>query len=108
VESKYLKLTKYLVLGESVKNAFHGVKLPKYLFLIILLFCSGCSCFSDKRIVVKSKPEPIDNRQRWLVLAPLIKQHFKTDMTVAEIAAELALQEYYLNINQSSSGQGKR
>jgi hypothetical protein len=82
--------------------------MKKTITVIIVLGILCGSCFSDKRITIKSTPEPIDNRQRWLVLAPLIKKHFKTDMTVKEIAAELALQEYYLNINQSSSGQGKR
>ena len=48
MESKRLKVAKYLVRGESVKFAFHGVLLPSYLFLIIL-FCSGCSWFADHR-----------------------------------------------------------
>jgi len=94
VESRILKYAKYRVLGES-KNAFHGV-LPLCLFSII--FISGCSWFADNRIVIKPESlEPIDNKQRWLLLAPYIKKHFKTDMTVAEIAAELSYQEYLLN-----------
>ena len=92
VESKSLKYAKYLELGESV-IAFRGVLLP--LFLSIILTISGCSWFADNRIV--EKPEPVDNRDRWKALAPFVKKHFKTDMTVEEIAAELALQEYLLN-----------
>ena len=67
--------------------------MKKIVALIILCgILSGCSWFADKRVVVK--PEPVDNRDRWKALAPFIKKHFKTDMTVEEIAAELAYQEY--------------
>jgi len=44
---------------------------------------------------VKPRPKPVDNKQKWLALAPIIKKHYKTDMTTKEIAAELSLQEYY-------------
>lgn len=68
------------------------MKNRRMLLIPFLLLLSGCSLFSDKRIVVKSKP--IDNRNRWKALAPFVKNHFKTDMTVKEIAAELAYAEY--------------
>lgn len=69
----------------------------KNILIILLLLLSGCAWFEDKRIVVK--PEPVDNRDRWLVLAPYIKEHFDTgDMTVEEIAAELAWAEYKLSL----------
>jgi len=92
VESIITKFAKYLVRGKSY-DAFHGVLLASYLTFIIII--SGCSWCADKRVVVK--PEPVNNRDRWKVLAPFIKQHFITDMTVEEIAAELAYQEYLLN-----------
>ena len=99
VESKKLKYAKILVLGGPI-NAFHGVlKLPLYLSLILLI--SGCSWFADKRIVVK--PPPVDSRDRWKALAPFVKNHFKTDMTINEIAAELAYAEYLLNKENPSS-----
>ncbi len=64
---------------------------------LISLLLTGCSLFEDKRIVVK--PEPVDNRDRWLVLAPYIKEHFDTgDMTIEEIAFELAYAEYKLSL----------
>ena len=37
---------------------------------------------------------PVDNRLKWQAVAPFIKKHFKTDMGVKEIAAELSYQEY--------------
>ena len=92
MESRVINYAKYQVLGES-KNAFHGV-LPLCLFFIIAI--SGCVWFADNRVV--EKPEPVDNRDRWKALAPFIKNHFQTDMTLKEIAAELAYQEYLLSI----------
>ena len=116
MESKKLKLTKYLVLGESLRNAFHGVLLPKYLFLIILIFCSSCTLFSDSRIIVKPIPVVdnyriwLDNYNRWMILAYQCEKHFDTTgWTTEEIAAELSLQEYYLESKSDPlrSGQGK-
>ena len=45
-------------------------------------------------IVKKPVTKPDDNREKWRALAPFVKKHFKTDMTVKEIAAELSYQEY--------------
>lgn len=72
-------------------------QMKKILIIILIsLLLTGCS-FEDKRVVVK--PEPVDNRDRWLVLAPYIKEYFDTgDMTVEEIAAELAWAEYKLSL----------
>lgn len=42
----------------------------------------------------KPKPSPITSRQKWMALAPHVKRHFKTDMTLKEIAAELSYAEY--------------
>ncbi len=53
--------------------------------------------FGQKAIETKSKPKPIDYNQRWLMLAPHIKKHFKTDMTTKEIAAELSYQKYLMD-----------
>jgi len=47
-------------------------------------------------VSVKPRYKPVDNKQRWLALAPFIKERYKTDMTVKEIAAELAYQEYLM------------
>ena len=67
------------------------------ILIILLLLLSGCSWFEDKRIVVK--PEPVDNMDRWLMLAPLIKKHFDTgDKTLDEIAVMLAWAEYKLSL----------
>jgi len=60
----------------------------------VLALVAGCAWFADKRVIVK--PEPVDNRDKWKALAPFIKNHFQTDMTVEEIAAELAYQEYLM------------
>ena len=69
----------------------------KKILIITLLLLSGCSWFEDKRIVVK--PEPVDNKDRWMVLAPYIKEHFDTgDMTIEEIAFELAYAEYNMSL----------
>jgi len=65
-----------------------------FFVLFAILVLAGCNIFADKRVVVK--PEPVDTRDRWKVLAPFIKEYFETDMTVEEIAAELAYQEYIL------------
>lgn len=62
------------------------------LFCVVLAM-AGCCWFEDKRAIVK--PEPVDIRDRWKILAPFIKAHFDTgDMTLEEIAAELAYQDY--------------
>jgi len=72
------------------------IKIIKYtLCLLLILFLSGCSWFADNRVVVK--PEPVDIRNRWKILARFIKQRYPTEMTLEEIAAELAYQEYLLN-----------
>ena len=99
MESIITKFTKYLVRGKSY-DAFHGVLLASY--LILILFISGCSLFSDNRIVVKPPPVDniqrwIDNRNRWMILAYHVEKHFDTaGWTIEEIATELSLQEYYL------------
>lgn len=64
--------------------------------ILIISLLSGCSWFEDKRVVVK--PEPVDNRDRWKVLAIFIKSNNPTDMTVEEIAAELAYAEYKMSL----------
>ena len=52
---------------------------------------------------IQTKPKvrpPMTNRQeneKWKMLAPFVKRHFKTDMTEKEIAAELAYQSYLKN-----------
>ena len=67
----------------------------KKTLLILLLLLSGC--FQDKRVVIE--PKPVDNRDRWIVLAPYIKKHFDTgDKTIKEIAFELAYAEYKLSL----------
>ncbi len=40
------------------------------------------------------------DRDRWHVLAMMIKERYQTDMTVKEIAAELSYQEYLLSIEK--------
>ena len=68
----------------------------KLIIILISLLLTSCS-FEDKRIVVK--PEPVDNMDRWLMLAPLIKKHFDTgDKTLDEIAIMLAWAEYNLSL----------
>ena len=66
------------------------------IIILISLLLTGCS-FEDKRVVVK--PEPVDNIDRWLALAPYIKEHFDTgDKTLDEIAIMLAWAEYKLSL----------
>lgn len=52
----------------------------------------------QQAIQTKAKVRPpMTNRQqniKWMMLAPHIKKHFKTDMGVKEIAAELSYQQY--------------
>ncbi len=64
------------------------------LLIILLLLLSGCG---SKTVVVE--PKPVDNRDRWMVLAPLIKEHFDTgDKTIEEIAFMLSMAEYNLSL----------
>lgn len=72
--------------------------MKKILIIIsIVSLLSGCSLFEDKRVVIK--PEPVDNMDRWLMLAPHIKEHFDTgDKTLDEIAIMLAWAEYELSL----------
>lgn len=94
LESIKLKFAKYLV-RDGFITAFQGVLLISYLFLIILIFCSNCSCSADKRIVIKSKSA--DNRDRWKALAPFVKNHFDTgNKTLEEISTDLYLAEYLM------------
>ena len=67
----------------------------KKILIILLLLLSGC--FQDNRVVIK--PEPVDNMDRWLMLAPYVKKHFDTgDKTLDEIAIMLAWAEYELSL----------
>lgn len=63
-------------------------------FILGILFVILVSCFA--RAQMKAPQTEIDNRERWKAIAPYIKEHFKTDMTIEEIAAELAYQEYLM------------
>jgi len=67
--------------------------LKKILTICLVLFICSCAIRKEK-VAIKSKP--VSNEDRWRALAPFIKRYFKTDMTVEEIAAELAYQEYLL------------
>lgn len=56
---------------------------------------------------IQTKPKvrpPMTNRQqnlKWMVLAPHIKKHFDTgNKTVKEIAADLALADYYNSLKK--------
>ena len=110
MQSIITKFAKILVLG-GPKNALHGVtKLPLYLSFIILI--SGCtlSChpFKDNRVPIKStKKIDTTSPQFREILSIFIKQRYKTDMTLKEIQAELAYQEYLIEKkkreNESSS-----
>ena len=62
--------------------------------------------FGQPAIQTKPKPKPpvvVDNRERWKALAPHIKKHFKTDMPVNDIAAELAYQEYLIETGRTNT-----
>ena len=39
-------------------------------------------------------PTQVDNKGKWLALAPFVKRHFKTDMNVKDIAFELSYADY--------------
>ncbi len=52
------------------------------------------SLFAGKVAPKPVETKPVDNRLKWIALAPLIKRHFQTDMGVKEIAAELSYQAY--------------
>lgn len=66
----------------------------KNILIILLLLLSGCG---NKTVVVE--PKPVDNRDRWMVLAPLIKKHFDTgDKTIEEIAFMLSMAEYKMEV----------
>lgn len=98
MESKLLKLAKYLELGESV-IAFHGVLLPLFLFLIIAL--SGCALFEDNRKVLKPKIDTTSPEYKEM-LSIIINNRFDSEyLRIA--AADRALQEYLLNKENPSS-----
>jgi len=67
---------------------------PMSYFLLGIIFVILISCYA--RAQKKNLQTVIDNRKRWKALAPYIKAYFKTYMTVEEIAAELAYQEYLM------------
>lgn len=93
VESILLKLTKYLELGES-KSAFHGIRLPSFLFFIILI-CSGCSWFADNRVIVKPKIDTTSPEYKEM-LSKIINSRYDSEyLRIA--SADLAYQEYLLN-----------
>lgn len=64
-------------------------------WLVIISFLAlGCS----EKVEIRTTPVvPIDHNQRWVVIAPYVKRHFETDMTVEEIATELSYAYYKLN-----------
>jgi len=66
--------------------------LIKILTICLFVVC-GCANQYERAVI---KPSPVRNEERWKALAPFIKKRFQTDMTVEEIAAELAYQEYLL------------
>ena len=73
----------------------------KLIIIISLLLISGCFdmsfLFRQQAIQTKPKPQPSEKqlKQRWMALAPHIKEHFDTgDKTTKEIAADLALAHY--------------
>jgi hypothetical protein len=51
----------------------------------------------NKKTDIQTRPRPsIDKKQLWIGLAPFIKKRFDTgDKTLKEIAADLALADYY-------------
>lgn len=59
--------------------------------------------FGQPMIETKPKPQPseIQMKQRWMALAPHIRNHFDTgNKTTKEIAADLALAHYYESLNK--------
>lgn len=69
--------------------------------LALLLLLASCSP-APKPITSVKQDIAGDDRVKWLMLAPLIKKHFKTDMPVEWIAAELAYQHYLLTIEKEN------
>ena len=68
--------------------------MKRIICIIILLLLTGCH---NETFMLK---KPIDNRQKWKALAIFVKDRHRTDMTVKEIAAELAYQEYLLGLDK--------
>ncbi len=65
--------------------------------LLTLLLCCSCSQQIEQH---KTIPNNIDNRERWHIIAMMIKERYETDMGVKEIAAELSYQEYLLSLEK--------
>jgi len=63
-------------------------------WILIMSFLFGQPAIETKP---KPKPPPITSNQKWMALAPHVKRHFKTDMDIKEIAAELSYAEYKMN-----------
>ena len=57
---------------------------------------SSLIALGGKKTGVTTRPKPIDNKERWIGLAPFVKRHFDTgNKTLKEIAADLSLAEYF-------------
>ena len=64
--------------------------MKKLILIIFVCLMAGCS----EKTGGLPETSSVDNKEKWKILAPYIKRHFTTDMTVEEIAAELSYQEY--------------
>ncbi len=62
--------------------------------ILVLILLAGCQAAPEP--VKVSTAHETNDRVLWLMLAPYVKKHFKTDMGVKEIAAELSYQSYLL------------
>lgn len=70
--------------SKALRRQIEKVNKMKILGLILIIVC-GCA--------VSPKPK-LDHRIKWHILAVQVKKHFKTDMTVEEIATDLSYRAY--------------
>jgi len=75
--------------------------MKKKLIVSLLLVLSGCSWFSDNRIVVKpTRRIDTSSYEFRRVLAIFIKYRFETQKSIEWIMADLALAEYELSLKK--------
>jgi hypothetical protein len=64
--------------------------MKKTIYILLILFIIGCHANVQTRQFERQE----NNNLKWKILALHIKKHYETNMTVREIAAELAYQEF--------------
>jgi len=73
--------------------------------LTLIVNLGGCSSVDNNRVIAKpklnQKLERFRSWAKWMFLASFVKKHFDTgDKTLEEIAADLSLAEYNLELKK--------